>query len=114
MNIEELMVGQLRELAKLASGLGGCDVEKPFPFAIGDSVFIRTVTHHQTGRISGIGSDWIKLDDAAWIADDGKFSTALKTGVFNEVEPVPNWCLVGRGAIIDMHPWPHALPREVK
>lgn len=85
-----------------------------FPFQVGDAIFIRTVTHHLTGRILDMGPDWIQLGEAAWIADDGRFHTALATGVFSEVEPIPDWCIVGRGAIIDAFPWPHPLPRGVK
>jgi hypothetical protein len=85
-----------------------------FPLQVGMAVFIRTVTHHHTGRILDIGPDWIQLDEAAWIASDGRFHQALATGVFDEVEPIPGWCLVGRGAIIDAYPWPHPLPRAAK
>lgn len=87
---------------------------KPFPFKAGDQIFIRTVTHHQTGRVVDVGRDWIKLEDAAWIASNGRFHIALRDGVFDEVEPIPTWCIVGRGAIIDAFPWPHKLPREPK
>jgi hypothetical protein len=42
------------------------------------------------------------LEDAAWIADTGRFADALKSGKFNEVEPFPDGqVIVGRGAIID-------------
>lgn len=87
---------------------------KPFPFKPGDAVFIRTVTHHHTGRVLDVGRDWIKLDEGAWIADDGRFHVALRDGVFNEVEPIPSWFVVGRGAIIDIFPWGHPLPKVAK
>ena len=87
---------------------------RAFPFGPGDQVFVRTVTHHHTGRITDVGSDWIELEDAAWIASDGRFHVALRDGVFEEVEPVPGRCVIGRGAIIDMYDWPHKLPREAK
>lgn len=90
---------------KQASGL---------PFKIGDAIFIRTVTHHQVGRVRTIGQDYIVLDEASWVADDGRFSVALSTGKLNEIERCPSWCMVGRGAIVDVFPWGHELPKDTK
>ena len=55
------------------------------------------------------------LKDAAWIADDGRFSDAVKTGNFNEVEPYPNGVvvLVGRSSIIDAVQL-NSIPRSQK
>ncbi len=78
---------------------------------VGDAVFIRSVTHHYTGRIVAITDSDIVLEDAAWIADDGRFFDALSTGKLNEVEPYPAGCIVCRGAILDVSSWKHALPR---
>lgn len=36
--------------------------------AVGRKVFIRTVTHHYTGRITLIEPDAVVLENAAWIA----------------------------------------------
>ena len=83
------------------------------PF-VGASVFIRTVTFHYTGRVTSLTPEWIHLDDAAWIADSGRFSAALATGTLSEVEPYPGPVSIARGAIVDVAPWPHALPRTVK
>lgn len=42
------------------------------------------------------------LEDAAWIADTGRFADALKKAEFSEVEPFPDGkVIVGRGAVID-------------
>lgn len=112
MNIDDLTLGQIKELQ--AAAPQNKKKEETFPFKVGDCVFIRTVAHHQTGRIAAIGRDWIKLEDAAWIADSGRFSTALATGTLSEVEAIPSWCLVGRGSIVDMFPWSHPLPRITK
>lgn len=83
----------------------------------GTNVLIRTVTHYYTGHIDDITPDgWIVLSQAAWIADTGRFSTALATGDLNEVEPYPAerpiW--INSGAVIDIAPWTHELPRTVK
>jgi hypothetical protein len=81
---------------------------------VGNAVFVRTVTHYHTGRIVYIDKDVIELEDAAWIADTGRFGEALKTGTLGEVEPFPGVVAIGRGAIVDVTGWPHALPRVQK
>lgn len=81
---------------------------------IGKKVFVRTVTHHHTGRLIAADKQFLRLEDAAWIADDGRFSTALEAGVLGEVEPFPGECFVSVGALIDVCEWKHDLPRSVK
>ena len=70
---------------------------------IGKPYFIRTVTHHLTGRLIAVTNQELWLEDAAWIADDGRFSQAVESGEFQEVEPFPSGrsVAVGRGALID-------------
>lgn len=80
---------------------------------IGGSVIIRTVTHYFTGRVVAESERWIALEDAAWVADTGRFAEALKTGKLSEVEPYPGPCLVAVGAVVDVSPWLHDLPRLV-
>ena|SRR5258708_31573124 len=84
----------------------------------GKNVFVRTVTHYYTGtlagQIDGQHMSWLKLDDAAWIADTGRFSEALAKGTLNEVEPYPGMCFVNAGAVVDVCEWPHELPRSKK
>ena len=84
------------------------------PYHVGDAVFIRTVTYHYTGRISAIYPGEISLAEAAWIADSGRFSVALATGTLAEVEPYPAGVVISRGAIVDVSPWAHPLPRSAK
>lgn len=86
------------------------------PLRLGNTVFCRTVTHYYTGRIVMLSADEIVLSDAAWIADTGRFSVAMATGMLNEVEPYPSGQLVSlmRGAGCDVSDWPHPLPREAK
>jgi hypothetical protein len=73
------------------------------PYTIGP-VFIRTVTHHYTGRLVEVWPTELVLTDCAWIADDGRFSEAMASGKLNEVEPFPDGrVVIGRGAILDCH-----------
>ncbi len=69
---------------------------------IGENYLIRTVTMTDTGKLVEVGEHELVLEDAAWIADTGRFSDALKSGTFSEVEPFPEGKLIiGRGSIVD-------------
>lgn len=101
MKIDELTIGEVREIVALfGNKQSACD--NPYP--VGKNVFIRTVTHHHTGKLVQVTSQELVLENAAWIADDGRLTDALKTGDFNEVEMFPkeNPVIIGRGAIIDV------------
>ena len=109
MDINELTVGQAKELAKM---FPKCAQDSPW--VIGANYLIRTVTMIQTGRLVTVGDKEIVLEDAAWIADTGRFADALKTNNFTEVEPFPPGpVIVGRGAVIDAVQI-HTLPRVQK
>ena len=71
---------------------------------IGKDFFVRTVTHYFTGRLVWVGEKEIVFEDAAWIADTGRFNEFLEGKTVNEVEPFPKGSkvMIGRGAIIDM------------
>jgi len=86
------------------------------PYTIGASYIIRTVTMYYTGRLAEVWAGELVLTDAAWIADTGRWSTALATGKLQEVEPYPDvgLCIVSRAAIVDVAPWAHPLPRDVR
>ena len=82
--------------------------------AVGNAVFIRSVTNYYTGRIVALDKDTVTLKDAAWIMDTGRFSVALATGNLNEVEPYPGLVELNRSSLIDATIWAHPLPREMK
>ena len=84
------------------------------PLQVGNKVLIRTVTHYHTGLIIQMSNDEVVLEDAAWIADTGRFYAALMQGELNEIEPFTAPVSVNRGAIIDVTLWPHLLPRGQK
>lgn len=72
------------------------------PFEIGAIYLIRTVTMIDVGRVIAASKQYIILEDAAWIADTGRFADALKSCKFNETEPFPDGqVILSAGAIID-------------
>ena len=83
------------------------------PFEVGESYFIRTVTYHLVGRVATICGDFLVLEDAAWVADSGRFMNAIKDGTLNEVEPV-GFAFVHISSITDAFPWKHKLPVKQK
>ena len=115
MNIKELLASNIlseQSKEKVLSALVSNEKNET-PFKIGSSYLFRTVTHIQTGRVVSIKGKFIELEEAAWIADTGSFNECIKNGTFSEVEPVDN-LFVNTDSLIDVFPWKHSLPREVK
>lgn len=77
--------------------------EIPHPFKTGEAYLIRTVTYHLVGRVKQILRDCLVLEDAAWVADSGRFMQAIRDGKLSEVEPV-GVAFVFLGAITDAFP----------
>lgn len=63
-------------------------------YDIGGLYMFRTVTHIITGRLVSVHKDGMRVTDAAWIADTGRFTQAVASGDFSEVEPYPDGCIV--------------------
>ncbi len=111
MNIDDLTLGQIKEIQAMC----GSKETTSHPYPTGQNVFIRTVTMHYTGKLVRVTNSELVLEDAAWIADSGRFSVALSAGTLNEVEPYPpGEVVISRGAVVDVSRWNHALPRTVK
>ena len=80
---------------------------------VGKKLFIRTVTYHMTGKVVRRFDSFLELENAAWIADSGRFMNAIKHGELSEVEPVGTmW--VNTNSIVDFFPWNHDLPTKQK
>ena len=110
MNVNELTIGQLKELrALLGESTGGT----AHSFEVGKAYLIRSVTMHYLGRLVAITDTDFVLEDASWLADSGRFSHCLQTGEVSEVEPFPDPAIVSRAGYIDATEWKHPLPREV-
>jgi len=86
------------------------------PYKVGENYFIRTVTHHYTGKLIKVHWNELILLDAAWIAEDGRFANAVAEGTYTEVEPFPDGrkVIIGRGTITDACIITHPLPRVQK
>ena len=98
MNVDDMKVGELKQLAKL---FGGCSTDAS-AWEIGANYLIRTVTMIDAGRLVAVTEHELVLEDAAWIADTGRFMQAVEKADFGEVEPFPSGrVIIGRGAVID-------------
>jgi hypothetical protein len=89
---------------------------KEHPYEIGENYFIRTVTHHYTGKLTDVFEHELVLKGTSWIPDDGRFTQAVEKGTFNEVEPYPKEkkVIIGRGAILDATTIDFPLPTKQK
>lgn len=106
MNINELTIGQLKEIREL------CTVEKSTcgsPWKVGENYLVRTVTYFVVGTLKSIGDKELVFQNASWVCDTGRFHDALKTGSFNEVEPFLDDVILGRDSIIDATKWRHGI-----
>ena len=88
---------RLEELQALVGGKS----QNPFADKIGKNVFVRTVTYHYTGRVECVVGDFVELSKAAWIADSGRFTQALETETFDEVEIYKNPIRINVQSIVD-------------
>ena len=93
----------------------GFSAESSF-WIVGQHYFIRTATYHQTGRLVKIEGPELIFDNAAWIADSGRFTDAMKSGEFSEVEVWPDdrRVLINRSSVIDATQLPSGSPRSQK
>lgn len=97
MDINALTIGEAKELARVFGGVGMTE-----PWEVGKIYLIRTVTMIDTGRLVAVTPQELVLEDAAWIADTGRFAQAVEKAEFGEVEPFPaGRVIIGRGSIID-------------
>lgn len=102
MNINDLTIGQAKELKALFVGCDAPTKSDSSAWEIGKIYLIRTVTMIDVGRLVKVTDQELVLEDAAWIADTGRFNKMLKGDEPNEIEPFPDGrVIIGRGAIID-------------
>ena len=80
---------------------------------VGEKFFFRTITYHLTGRVKKVIGHILELENAAWIADSGRFMNAIKEGTLKEVEPVGR-AYINIQSVTDFFPWKHPLPESQK
>lgn len=101
MNINDLTIGQMKELSAMFAP-SSATTQDNSAWEIGKNYLIRTVTMIDTGRLVAVTNQELVLEDAAWVADTGRFSDAVKSAKFSEVEPFPEGrVIIGRGGVID-------------
>ena len=101
MNKEDVLLKMMEMLLgdKAISTQTGTGYEK----YLGKNVFIRTVTHHYTGHVTEVATMSLTMQDAAWIADDGRLNESLKDPEkFEEVEPYVNPITVSLYSILEV------------
>lgn len=119
MNINELTIGELKQLKSLfnlhESKDEGVD---PHPYKIGKNYLIVTVTRIYVGRLVEVYKNELVLEDASWVADTGRFSAALKNGIetqtSSEIELFNTPVIIGRGSLVDACEYMHDLPTKTK
>src|SRR3990167_216888 len=80
---------------------------------VGEKYYFRTVTYHLTGRVKKVIGFILELENAAWIADSGRFMDCIQKGTLHEVEPVGR-AYININSVTDFFPWKHALPEKQK
>lgn len=111
---KQTVLKQIEKLLETSGETIAFKQEHEFPFQVGKAYFIRTVTYFCTGRVVDIVGQFLVLEEAAWIADTGRFSDALAKGVMDEVEPIEGQMFVNTSSITDAFPWKHKLPKDQK
>ena len=108
-SIQELIKAEARKLVNV-------DFEpSESMYKLGAVLFIRTVTYHYIGRVTFLGDKTLRLEDASWVADSGRFGEALRNGTLSETEPYPDGGTeINRDTIVDASLWNHELPTEAK
>ncbi len=80
---------------------------------VGKKWFFRTVTYHLIGKVVKRMGNFFILENASWVADSGRFMSAIKDGHLDEVEPVGD-AIINIGSVTDFFPWKHELTKEPK
>ena len=120
MNINDLTLGQLKEISALFNGQPistSCPpLNSHHPFEIGKNYIIRTVTMIYTGKLVAVYPNELVLVDCSWIPETERYMDFVATGKVKECEPYPEGKLVpiGRGGLMDAVVLDAQLPRSQK
>jgi hypothetical protein len=110
MDIDQMTIGDFKKIA----GMVGCGPTPESPFEVGKAYLFFGVTRYMIGRVRKVFGDLVVIDEASWIPDTGRFSTAVSEFKLAEVERAPDGVVVNVSAITDAVPWSGKLPTENK
>lgn len=113
MNINELTLGQIRELQSLITG---APAQHQSNYPVGKNVIVRTVTMIYTGKLQEVTESDLVLVDCSWIPETDRFMQFVAEGKVKECEPYPDGLhvYINRGALLDMCELRKDLPRSQK
>ena len=114
MNIDELTIGQAKQLAALLNKPAD-ESASPYDPWIGKNIAIRGVTMIDVGKLVAVYPQELVIVDAAWIPETARWAQFLENGSYKECEPYPSGrVVIGRGAICEVAEWTNSLPRTQK
>ena len=113
MNINDLTLGQIRELQAITIG---ASAQHPSNYPVGKNVIVRTVTMIYTGFLQEVTATDLILIDCSWIPETDRFMQFVADGTVRECEPYPEGLpvYINRGALLDMCELKKELPRTQK
>ena len=112
MNINELTIGQLKEIQSLVN----LEKSNKSIYPVGKNVIVRTITMIYTGKLSAVTDTDLILTECSWIPETDRYADFVTTGSVNECEPYPDnlEVFISRGALLDMCELKSSLPRSQK
>jgi hypothetical protein len=113
MNINDLTLGQIRELQSIIVAESAQHLSN---YPVGKNVIVRTVTMIYTGRLQEVTATDLVLVDCSWIPETERFMQFVANGAVKECEPYPEGLpvYINRGALLDMCELKAELPRSQK
>ena len=121
MNINDLTLGQIRELQSITIGASAqhpsnSPSNSPSNYPVGRNVMVRTVTMIYTGFLLEVTATDLVLIDCSWIPETARFMQFVADGLVAKCEPYPEGLpvYINRGALLDMCEWKTDLPRYQK
>jgi len=116
MNINDLTLGQIREIQALILNQTHQTLGTVSNYPVGKNVIVRTVTMIYTGRLQEVTSTDLVLVDCSWIPETERFMQFVAEGAVKECEPYPDGLpvYINRGACLDLCELKKALPRSQK
>lgn len=82
---------------------------------VGKNYIVFTPAVTLVGKLAALTAWELKLDEAAWVADTGRYHQAFSQGfsqdINSEVEPTGTFAVISRAAVVYCVPYKHPLPK---